>query len=124
MKLLKSVQFIEKAGKPEWAVIPYKDFLRFQELAQITKEIKSFQKKVASGEEELLPSDYAERLVFGESAIKVWREFRGFTQAQLADNAAISVPYLSQIENSDRQPSLTVLKNLAAVLNVALDDLI
>lgn len=124
MKSNKSVQFIEKGGKPEWAVIPYKDFLRFQELENISRDIEAFKRKLAKGQEELLPSEYAERLILGENAVKVWREYRGLTQANLAKRINISIPYLSQIENEERQPSTSVLKKIANILNVTIDDLI
>ena len=124
MKSIKTVQFIEKEGKPEWAVIPYKDFLRFQELANISREVEAFKKKLIKGQEELLPSEYAERLILGENAVKVWREYRKLTQAKLAKKIGISIPYLSQIENEERQPSTTVLKKIAESLHVSLDDLV
>lgn len=126
MKKIKSttVQFIEKEGKPEWAVIPYQDFVRFKELENISKEVGAFKKKLTTGEEELLPSEYAERLILGDNTVKVWREYRGLTQAKLANAAGISIPYLSQIEHDEREPSTNILKKLAEALNVSLDDLV
>ena len=123
MKLMKSVQIIEKEGKPEWAVIPYKDFLRVQATIDISREVETFKRKLAQGQEELLPSKYAERLILGETAVRVWREYRGLSQAKLATLIGISIPYLSQIENEERQPSTTVLKKLAVALKTSLDDL-
>lgn len=87
-------------------------------------EVKAFKKKLAQGQEELLPSQYAERLILGETAVRVWREYRNLSQAKLAKKIGISIPYLSQIENEARQPSTTVLKKLAAALKTSLDDLI
>lgn len=124
MRKIKSVQFIKKRGEPEWAVIPYKDFLRFQELEAISRDIEAFKKALAKGKEELIPTKYAERLIAGENPIKVWREYRGMTQAKLAKLIDISIPYLSQIEHGERTPSTEVLKKLAHALKVALDDLV
>ncbi len=41
----------------------------------------------------------------GENPIRVWREYRGMTQAHLAKVAEISVPYLSQLESGKRKGS-------------------
>ncbi len=124
MKSAKTVQFIEKGGKPEWAIIPYEDFLRYQEIVSDAQIIENFQSKLAKGEEEFLPNDYAKRLIMGENAIKVWREFRQLTQIQLAEQVTVSVPYISQLEHGERQPSTSVLKKLAKTLKVSLDDLV
>jgi len=118
------VQIIKNRGKPEWAVIPYKDYLHFQELEDISKEVAAFKEKLTSGEEELIPDEYAKRLIRGENPIRVWREYRSLTQAGLAKAAEISVPYLSQLENNERTASTAVLKRIAGKLKVSLDDLV
>jgi len=88
------------------------------------KEITAFKESLASGKEELIPDEYAKRLIQGENPIRVWREYRGLTQAGLAKSAGISVPYLSQLENNERTASTAVLKRLAGKLKVSLDDLV
>jgi transcriptional regulator with XRE-family HTH domain len=60
----------------------------------------------------------------GESPIGIYREYRGFTQDQLGAHARISKPFLSQIENGIRTPSLETLKRLAEALCVDMDDLV
>ena len=77
-----------------------------------------------AGNEELIPSEFADRLIDGENPIRVWREYRKMTQATLAKTIGISTPYLSQLENEDRTPSLEVLKNIAETLDISLDDLV
>jgi DNA-binding XRE family transcriptional regulator len=74
--------------------------------------------------QEFVPAAIADRLIAREHPLKVWREFRGFTQQQLAERARISKPYLSQIENRAREPSVSVLKRLAAALKLDVEDLI
>lgn len=39
---------------------------------------------LAAGEEELVPADYAKRLIAGESLLRVWRALRGLSQVKLA----------------------------------------
>jgi len=120
----KEIQIIKKKGQPEWAVIPYKDYLRLQELESISKDIKNFKKSLAVGQEELIPDEFAHRLIKGESPIRVWREYRGLTQAALAQAIEISIPYLSQLENGSRKASTDVLMRIAKQLDLALDDLV
>ena len=79
--------------------------------------------RAVAGERDLEPRAVADRIISGESEVRVFREYRGLTQAELAEAAAISVPYLSQIEARRRRPSTAVLRRLAARLGVTIDDL-
>jgi transcriptional regulator with XRE-family HTH domain len=45
------------------------------------------------------------------------------TQAELAEKAGISVSYLSQIENGQREPSTDSLENIASALGCQTSDL-
>lgn len=56
-------------------------------------------------------------LTIGKS-IRKYRTALELAQRELADEASISVPFLSQIENGHRDPSPDVLKRLASVLQV------
>ena len=73
---------------------------------------------------EFIPLELTERMLNGESPIRVHREYRGFTQDQLGAQARISKPFLSQVENAIRTPSLDTLKRLAEALRVDMDDLV
>lgn len=84
----------------------------------------SMRQRLASGEEELLPSDLARRLVAGETPVRVWREHRGISAADLAHQAGLSRAYISQIETGKRHPGVAALRRMAGVLNVDLDDLV
>lgn len=56
--------------------------------------------------------------------IREIREEIGFTQGQLAGNAAVSQGYLSQLEHGDvRNPSAAVILRLAQAMHVDPDDL-
>lgn len=58
------------------------------------------------------------------SAIARRREAKGWTQAQLAEAAGLSQPYVSQVEAGTREPSLVVLRDLAKALGVTVDELL
>ena len=51
-------------------------------------------------------------------AIKLCRNRRGLSQAKLAKLADCSVSYLSLLENSQRDPTLSTIENVALALNV------
>lgn len=72
---------------------------------------------------ERLPHEMVKRLC-AENPLRVWREHRGFSMEQLAAAADISPAHLSDLEQGRRALSPTVLKWLAALLRVDVDDLI
>ncbi len=121
------IQIIERDGKPEWAVLPYEEYLELIEQAELLEDIRDFDRinaAIENGEEELIPSEVVYAILDGENPIKVWREYRGLTQQQLADAAGISKPYLSQIETGKRTGATDVLSAIAKALNVSLDDVV
>ena len=79
---------------------------------------------LAQGEEELIPSEITYALLDGENPIRVWRDYRGLTQQQVAEAAGISKPYLSQLESGRRKGTAEVLAAVARALKVSLDDLV
>lgn len=123
-----SAQIIEKNGKAEFAVVPIDEYYLLLEKAEELDDVTAFDKAVhelETGQDELIPADIAERLVEGkENPLKVWREFRGMTQEQLAKQAGISQGQVALIESGKREGRVSVLKDVANALNVSLDDLV
>ena len=125
--MIPSVQLIERDGRPEWAVLPYEDYLRLVEDAEMLEDIRDYDRlmaEIAAGEQELIPGEVVFALLDGENPIKVWREHRGLTQQQLAAAAGITAPYLSQLERNRRVGTVEVLAAVARALAVSLDDLV
>ena len=119
-----TIQIIERNGKPEWAVLPYEEYLKLVEQAELLEDIRDFDEMNAAikrGEEELIPAEVVNAILDGKSPIKVWREYRGLTQQQLADRIGISKPYLSQLETGKRTGTAEVLSAIAEALNVSLE---
>jgi len=122
-----SVQVIEKNGQPEWAVLPYEEYQRLVAEAEMLQDIRDYDEArlaLVSGDEELIPTEVTYALLDGENPIRVWREYRGLTQQQVAETAGISKPYLSQLESGRRQGTTEVLAGIARALQVTLDDLV
>ncbi len=121
-----SAQIIQRDGKPEWAVLPYETYLELVEQAEMLQDVQDYDEvkaALARGEEELVPGEVAFALLNGENPIKIWRVHRGLEQAELAERAGVSIPYLSQLERGKRKGSLEVLNAIARALSVSLDDL-
>jgi len=121
------IQLIERDGKPEWAVLPYEEYLHLIEQAEMLDDIRDYDAAKAAierGEEELIPSEIVFAILDGKNPIKVWREFRQLTQQQLAKAAGISKPYLSQIETGKRRGTTEVITTIAKVLDISIDELI
>ena len=122
-----SVQIIERDGNPEWAVIPYKEYVRLVAEAEMLQDVRDYDtilKAVAQGEDEIIPAKVVYAILDGENPIRVWREHRRLTQQQLAEAAGISTPYLSQLESGKRAGKTEVLAAIANALNVTLEDIV
>ena len=63
-------------------------------------------------------------MLAGERPVRVFRDYRGLTQKQLARTVGISPLYLSQIERGIHNGSVATLAAIARALSVELDDLL
>ena len=121
-----NIQIIERNGNPEWAVIPYEEYLRLVEEAEMLSDVRDYDAALEDIEqgEELVPSEVVYAILDGENPIRVWREYRGYTQKELAESAGISKPYLSQIETGKRTGTTEVLSAIASALDLTIDDIV
>jgi DNA-binding XRE family transcriptional regulator len=79
--------------------------------------------RIAAGEE-TWPAELVYELWETDSRIRTFRKYRGMTVTDLAEAAGISQPYLSEIENGKKTGTVDVLKRIATVLKLDLDDLV
>jgi DNA-binding XRE family transcriptional regulator len=122
-----SVQIIERNGKPEYAVVPYNTYLQLIEQVEMLQDIRDYDAAKAAlelGEDELLPAETVYAILDGGNPIKVWREYRGMSQMEVAEMAGISIPYLSQLESGKRRGSTEVLGRIARALKLSLNDIV
>jgi DNA-binding XRE family transcriptional regulator len=108
------------ATKGAAAVISKDRMEKFIAQMEDAADLAALQKKNA----EYLPVGLVERMLAGESAIKIFREWRGMTQHELSQAAGIGKSMLSQIESGKKDPSLTTARRLAEVLNVTLEEIV
>lgn len=118
-----SVQFIEKNGKKEFAVVPFEDYEKLIAIAE-NKADEADVLAFRASNEETFPASVVNALIAGENPVKVYRKHRGMTQQALADAIGKSKIYISKIEAGDRQGGVDVLSNIAQALNIDLDDLV
>lgn len=97
----------------------YEDLLDKADIAAADK----VRANIAAGSDEFVPSEIVNRLIAGENPVKVWRSHRGMTAKDLAAQAGLSAPYVSEIEGGKKEGSLSAMKRIAEALGVDLDDL-
>lgn len=111
----------------DYAVVPMDDYntvLALAEDAQDMADIEQYRQDLASGKEEMIPSEFAERLICGENPYLVWREYRALTLKELSNATEINITTLSRIENNKREPSVKQVKAIAQALKLEAGDLI
>lgn len=122
-----NVKILEADGKPAFAVLPYEQYQALRERAEDASDavaLARFAKRFAKGREETIPAEVIDRMLAGESPLRVWREARGMSAASLAQAVGITRAHVSKLESGAGDPSLSVLRKLAKVLHVDLDLLV
>ena len=117
------IQFIERGGKREFAVIPIELYERLSAALEDADDAALFDAARAGDDGFRIPAAIAHALLDGEQPVKAWREQRGLTQEALAQKAGISKAYLCQIETRKRVGALKTLKAIADALALRVDDL-
>ncbi len=118
-----SHQIIKKSGKPEYAVLPYKEYEKLLELAEDAEDIKALV-KAAKNDDERLPHAFVKKLINSEQPLPVWRKYRDLSQQELADKSGVTQAYIAQIETGKKEGGVKTLKKLANALSISLDDLV
>lgn len=103
-----------------FAILPLKEYEALSASAEELEDILLYDAAVAR-DEERFPSTIADRMIAGENTIKIFREYRKFTQQKLADEVGITRTYLAALESGSKQGSIKVLKALAQTLRIDLD---
>jgi DNA-binding XRE family transcriptional regulator len=111
----------------EMVILPraeYDQLVEASEMAQDVAALDRFKAQLASGDEERVPAEFVNRILDGENPLRVWRQYRKMSARKLAAEAGISAAYLSEIETGKKDGSLSVMKHIAEILNVSLDDIV
>ncbi|MEM7489722.1 MAG: helix-turn-helix transcriptional regulator [Pseudomonadota bacterium] len=74
--------------------------------------------------EDGMPGRYVGRLIDREAPLRVFRDWRGLTQQQLADAAGVSRVQIAEIEAGRKTGSVATLGRLAEALSTTIDELV
>lgn len=116
---------LEEAGDdPRLLVKALRNVAEFEEDQADSQAALGVQARIDDGIEEFVPGTVVSRLVDGESPLRVWREYRGFSQAALARAASTSRARIADIEAGRRTVSAHTLRRLASALGIEPDDIV
>lgn len=79
---------------------------------------------VASGTLQTLSGEDVDAYLAAATPLAFWRKHRGFTQTEMAAAVGVSQPYLAQLENGQREGSVSVYQRLARRLGLSVDELL
>jgi ribosome-binding protein aMBF1 (putative translation factor) len=119
------IEKITRHGK-EFAVLPIDELKKLMDDAEMLADVKAYdvaKERIERGGDELIPLEITERRLAGDSTVRIWREYRGLTQEDLAKASKVSRPMIAAIEARHKTGGIATLKKLAAALKVDLDHL-
>ncbi|MHC8495322.1 helix-turn-helix transcriptional regulator (plasmid) [Thalassospira sp. SM2505] len=114
-------QIIYQDDQPAFVVVPYADWLAT--INEDQADEMALQQALADDDGTRYPQEVITRLMAGEQPIKVYREFHGMTQEQLAQKAGVTKVYISQLERGHRNMSNKLRAKIASILDVDPDNL-
>ncbi len=103
--------------------IAREEYERLLEAAEDIEDEKTVAEFLAKPEEGV-PSAFVDRMLEGESLVRLWREHRGHSQAELARRSGVNRVQLNDIEHGRKTGSVDTLKKLADALELTVDDLL
>lgn len=105
-------QTIFEDGRPIFAVIPYREFLKIYPEAKEAKHNGN------------VPHEVVKLMIKkGLSRIRAWREFLGFTQEEISEKMSITQAALSQMEKPKARLRKATLEKLAKAMGLTIEQL-
>jgi hypothetical protein len=92
--------------------IPLDEYKALKLAAEDLADLSAYDRATAAitrGDDELIPAEYAKRLIVGESPVRVWREFRGLTQMALFETSGVNRVQIADIEAATTHDQLDAL---------------
>src|SRR5262245_27202812 len=120
------VQFIKTRDGEELAVLPRREYERLMGLAVdedlgTRRIVSDARARLAVRRETLLPKAVVDRLASGQNPIRVLREWRDLTQAELVAAVGITQGYLSDLEAGKRKGPVKLHLKFAKAFGVPID---
>jgi DNA-binding XRE family transcriptional regulator len=113
---------MQENGK-EFVIIPAEEYAHMLAASQINdNDYDEMLGKLATNrDDEAFPITLFDRIDSGESALKLFREYRAISQKELGQAIGKKPAYISMLESGKREGSLPTIKAIAQALNVELD---
>ena len=106
----------------KYTILPLKDYENLLERLEDAEDIATandIKRKITRCEEETFPAEVIHSIILDKkNPVKVYREYRGLTQQELADKVGIGLSMIKKIESGFTTGSLETIKSIAKVLNV------
>ena len=120
-----TTQFIDIAGH-RMAVLPALEYERLLNAVEDRADADAAAHAEARRRdgEEYLPAEFVDRLLAGENALRVWRQFRGLSAVRLSELANVDQSRISELENGKAQGRPATWRSLANALKVSVDDIL
>ena len=117
-----TLHFITTERGEELVILPRSDYERLVAAAEDAADAETARERLA---ELTISHDLVMAVLAGEmSPLEAWRRERGLTQAQLAAEAGVRVATISDIESGKSLGRVDVLRRIAKVLGVDIDDIV
>lgn len=115
------IQTLYQGGLPAFVVLPFSDFAR--EHPTEAEVIKAAKPWVPEGGG--VPHTVVGKVIKeGQTYLRAWREYLGFTQAEIAEKAGITQAALSQMESGESKLRKATRVKLAAVMGLNEEQLV
>jgi DNA-binding XRE family transcriptional regulator len=115
----KPAEVVQTESEADYVLVARDDFERMLDETDEREATAAYDRTRG---EETVPVEIVDRLLAGESPIRVWREYRGMTLEQLGTAVGKRKGYLSEIESGKKTGTLKTLRAIAGALRVDLDD--
>lgn len=114
----------DEKNKPAYAVVPWKDYVALAGEDDAAEHAGLIVLAEKTRGEDALPLAVVERIIKRENPLKVFREWRGLTQRELAEKGKLAKLYVSQLETGHRRIGAAAAKKLAPVLDISVQTLL
>jgi DNA-binding XRE family transcriptional regulator len=109
------IQTIYQGGMPAFVILPFVDFAR--EHPTEAELIKPKTRRIPDGD--YIPNEVVGlRIKQDMTLLRAWREYLGFTQAEIAGKAGITQAALSQMESGENKLHKATRVKLAAAMGL------
>lgn len=104
----------DSKGRPTHVVMPVVEYERLRQQAE-TARLEELRGR------DFLPAEVADRIMGGEHPLRVLREWRGWSQTQLAERADLSQPIIALLERGRRKGTLAQWRAIARALGLQVE---